>query len=64
MNLPKLILGICITILGILYFLYRLIYKADEIDKKNYSVIASQIKINGGVIVFIMIGLTLIYRSI
>jgi len=63
MNIINLILGILITILSILYFLYtiRKAKKDKDYDAMTYSF---DVNILLGTLVFILLGLVLIYREL
>lgn len=64
MNVIKLIIGIIFIFGSIGYFLYRKLCKPDEIGNKDYMLLANQIKIYFGVIIFLILGIVMVYREL
>ena len=63
MNLINLVLGILICTISILYLIYSLNGKS-KLEKEDYIGQYNYIKIYGGVFIFIVLGIVLIYREL
>ena len=66
MDVFNLLIGLALLILGSYYLYYLYINSGKDKRHKNikYSLMYDDITITGGVLVFVMIGIVMIYREI
>ena len=64
MDILNLILGLSCVFLSLAYIIYRLVFKSNEIQDSNFTLLPEQISINIAVITILILGLILIYREL